>query len=321
MVKKKSLLKRKKFFKQYSYQLLSAVLILGIVAVFFLTFYSRSTTTSPAEEVVTVNGDAITMADVQNRLSFATGMGAMTTEEEVIDELVTETLLLQEAERRGVSVSAAQFEEEYQTLLMMNGITEQDLMGQLGMIGVSLEYFKEYFRANVVISQMLDDLVETIEVSDDEINMYYVQNLDQFSQPSASVVRHILVSNDVEGYEQEAERIRGLIADDFSNYCDLVEEHTDDVASAGTCGEYTVSAGDPFVEEFKQAALEMEVGELRSVETDFGVHIMLKQEELPERDLPLSEVRSDIESFLKQSQAQEEFEALLLELQQNAVII
>ena len=320
LVKKKSLLKRKKFFKQYGYQLLSLVLVLAIAAVFFTMFYSGARTQTEAA-VVTVNGDQITERDVQNRLSFASGMGAMTTREEVVDELVTESLLLQEASRRQITVSQEQFDEEYQLLLMMNGISEQDLVNQLNMIGVTLDYFKEYFRTNVIISEMLDILVEDIEISEDEVNMYYVQNLDQFSQPPASVVRHILIGSDVEGFIEEAERVSGLIDDDRSNFCDLVREYTDDLASQDTCGEYTVSQGDPFVEEFKQAALEMEVGEVRNVETSFGVHIMYKSEELPASDLTLSEVRQDIESFLRQSKAQEEFEGLLLELQQSAQII
>ncbi|MFT4260889.1 MAG: peptidylprolyl isomerase [Candidatus Woesearchaeota archaeon] len=311
MVKKKSLFKNKKLMKNYKYQIISSILLIGIVAVLLINSLLSGSTQSV---VLTVNGDKITQEDLQNRLAFMQTMGVQATQEQALDEIVTETLLLQEANRRNLRVSNEEVSQEFNDILIANGLTEEDLRAQLELGGVSFNYFESYFENNLVISLLIDQVIAQIDVLDEDINLYYAQNLDQFQQPERAVVRHILISNENEDYQQKAQEVRDLINQDASNFCELVTEYNDDIASTDQCGEYVFGQNDPFVEEFKDAGLEMEIGEIRNVETMFGIHIMIKDDVLPAEEISLNDAREDIRAFLSQSLAQQEFESLLDEL-------
>lgn len=316
MVKKKSLFKNKKLLKKYRYQIISSLLAV-IVIVLILNLLASGVNQSVA---LTVNGDEITNEELQNRLAFMQTMGVQATQDQALDEIVTEKLLLQEANRRNVDVSKEEIDQEYNAILAANGLTEEDLKSQLESGSVSFDYFETYFENNLIISKLIDQVISEIEVSDEDINLYYVQNLEQFSQPQRVVVRHILISNDTENYQSLAQEVRELINDNASNFCELVEEYSDDVASVEQCGEYTFGANDPFVEEFKNASLEMEIGEIRNVETTFGIHIIIKDDVLPQEEISLDDAREDVREILAQSLAQQEFESLLTELRTNARI-
>lgn len=311
LVKKKSLFKNKKLMKNYKYQIISSILLIGIVAVLLINSLLSGSTQSV---VLTVNGDKITQEDLQNRLAFMQTMGVQATQEQALDEIVTETLLLQEANRRNLRVSNEEVSQEFNDILIANGLTEEDLRAQLELGGVSFNYFESYFENNLVISLLIDQVIAQIDVLDEDINLYYAQNLDQFQQPERAVVRHILISNENEDYQQKAQEVRDLINQDASNFCELVTEYNDDIASTDQCGEYVFGQNDPFVEEFKDAGLEMEIGEIRNVETMFGIHIMIKDDVLPAEEISLNDAREDIRAFLSQSLAQQEFESLLDEL-------
>jgi parvulin-like peptidyl-prolyl isomerase len=316
LVKKKSTKKTKNnFFKQYQFQLIAGGLALAIIAVLAFSLTANSS------YVLKVNGEKISVDEYNNRMAFMQVMGAQATQEQVLEELVTEKLLLQEAKRRNVEVSRAEANEEYRTILELNGLTEDGLREQLASNGVSLEYFQDYFRRNLIISKLVDSVVEGTVVSDEEINFFYVQNLAEFVEPRRVVVRHILIDGSEEGYEQKATDVRSQINADASNFCNLVSEFTSDLASAATCGEYTYGLNDPFVEEFRDAGFDMSVGEIRNVKTTFGIHIMLKVEELESRDIPLEEAREDIRAYLSQANAQGSFEELLDSLRASATIV
>lgn len=301
--------------KDYGYQIIAAVLGVAVLGVLAISFLGDS-----SEAVLRVNGDRITQDEINQRVAFSSLLGMPMGPEEVVDELITEKVLLQEANRRGIRVSDREAQEEYQLILQLNGLTEEGLIEQLAGFGVSLDYFKSYFKMNLIISQLVENVIDNVQVSAEEVNLYYVQNLAQFQQPETSVVRHILISNTQENYEVLAQDVRNQLNADLSNFCDLVEEHTQDPASIPVCGEYSVARNDPFVPEFLDASFDMSIGEVRLVESDFGIHIMVKDDLLEPRELGLEEVRANIEQFLSQSVAQGEFEQLLNELRESARI-
>lgn len=175
MVKKKSTKKIKNnFFKQYQFQILAGILAIAILAVLAFSITANSS------HVLKVNGEKVSVEEYNNRVAFMQVMGAQVDQDQVLDELVTEKLLLQEAKKRKIDVSRAEANEEYRLILDLNGLTEDGLREQLGSNGVTLEYFQEYFRRNFIISKLVDSIVEEVVISDEEINFFYVQNLAEF---------------------------------------------------------------------------------------------------------------------------------------------
>lgn len=99
------------------------------------------------------------------------------------------------------------------------------------------------------------------------------------------------------------------------NFCDLVAEYSIDTASISTCGEYQVYKGSNFVPEFEEAALSMEVDELRLVPSQYGVHIMWLVEKVP-----LEDVRENIINTLTIGESRELLNLYLDDLRNDAEI-
>ena len=270
--------------------------------------------------VRTVNGDVITQQDIDNRANFVTAMGGPVSDDYVVEDLVTETILLQEADRRRITLNEEEFNQEFQTLLATNGLSEEDLRGQFVLTGANYDYFLSYFRNSVKINKLADEVISEVTATDEEIETFYAENPEFFQTAERVTVRHILISNETADYETQAESVRQLIAEDASNFCDLVEEYTKDPASIPNCGEYTFSESDPFVPEFIEAGFDMDVNEIRLVESQFGIHIMIKDEVLPAGQQDLEDVREDLRSFLSQEEAQQTFTALVDQLRASADI-
>ncbi|WP_171051703.1 SurA N-terminal domain-containing protein [Alteribacter natronophilus] len=154
--------------------------------------------TDSSETIATVNGEEVTRGHLDQQMEQVEEMlmqQGMDPEEEefqemmqmqeemYVDELVTERILLQEADNQGISADEDEVEEQYAQIrgqfeedeefeqaLEASGFTEEDLM--------------EDIRKNSVVSQLLelDHLEEdAIEVSDEEVEQMY--EMQQMQNP------------------------------------------------------------------------------------------------------------------------------------------
>jgi len=105
--------------------------------------------------------------------------------------------------------------------------------------------------------------------------------IDYFYQETCSRVKHILIRYGPDGTIDAAVQakideiyIRAANGEEFDS---MLSESADGMPFDG----YTVRADTPFVPEFLHAAFDMEIGEMRNVETSHGVHIMKRYELLP----------------------------------------
>jgi parvulin-like peptidyl-prolyl isomerase len=110
-------------------------------------------------------------------------------------------------------------------------------------------------------------------VTDDMINMFY--------EETCSRVKHILVKYSPGQLDDEIQaRIDNLYnrvtagGEDFDS---LLSESADGMPFEG----YTIRSDTPFVPEFLHAAFDMQIGEVRKVETSHGMHIIKRYELLP----------------------------------------
>ena len=108
--------------------------------------------------------------------------------------------------------------------------------------------------------------------------------------------------------------------DDFSNFCDLVSEHSADPGSIATCGEYAVSQDGRFVPQFEDAAFEMDINDTVIVNTTFGYHIMWKVDHTQASTLPLEEVAEDVRNLIVQEKTSLEVVTFINALRDEATI-
>ncbi len=250
---------------------------------------------------------------------------------QVLEGLVAQTLLIEDAKRQGVQVSddelkpqlaalRGRFPDEaaYKKALEQEGLTEKQLHEKLRQEAVIQKY---------VGTKILNE----VSVTDQAAREFYDKNMDKMQRPERAHLRHILIrveptaaAADKEKAKDKAEdilkRIQG--GEDFAK---LAAENSDDPGSKTRGGDLswmargqTGQAGSPFE---KAAFALTKPNELSSVvETQFGYHIIQLVEHEAASAVPFEEARPRITQMLQQRQVGERLQARVEDLKKKGKV-
>jgi peptidyl-prolyl cis-trans isomerase C len=295
--------------------LILAVIAIGVVAYFLL--HAKST---PKDSVVAlVNGQPIYKSEITSRYNLlSTTMNPLITKEQVLNMTITDTLLLQEAAKRGIITNDQEVTDVLQNVMKTNNIDDAALRADLKAKNITYEYIFKLYKDTLTINKFLNSTFLNSTVNEEDIQVFYEKNKEYLKVPDRVQVRHILIafgnatSNITENETYvSAKAVKEKVNSDRSNFCDLVREYTADVASINTCGEYNFSKTDQLVPEFLSAGFSMKPGDVEIVKTQFGYHIMYKVADLKGYTPSLDSLRTQIEPLVKQQKALEEYQAFV----------
>lgn len=298
---------------------------------------TRIDTTDSGEAVASVNGVAILREDYetaveQTRLRFAQqGRNISDTEmesfrTEILDQLIAEELLYQEALRQGLEPEEqavesqlqqmrSQFEtdEQWQQALASNNTTEEDLRIQI--------------ERNSVIQQVVTDAVgDSTQVSQQEIQEFYENNPEVFEQGEQIAARHILISTEelegdaaIEEARQRAQNVRQELLGG-ADFAALAQERSEG-PSASRGGELGTFGRGQMVPAFEETAFALEEGEISQVvETRFGFHVIQVTEKIEGGTAPVEQVSANIEQYLGQQKRADVLAAYVEQLREDAEV-
>jgi parvulin-like peptidyl-prolyl isomerase len=282
--------------------------------------------TVASEKVVAiVNADPVYESELEELYArLPPNVRSFMTKDQVLEQIIDERLLVQEADEQGIKVTDKELDELLQRMLDTNFITIEQLEEQLTAQDLTLEEFMELNKRQLLIVRLINQSVySNIEVTEDEIEEYYEQNTGLFFVPESVTVRHILIGLEERENEEARELSHNLLTEleeDNELFCDYVTNYSEDPGSIANCGEYTFTIQDSFVPEFKDLAFELEDGEFGVAETVFGYHIMHRISGEPQRTLDIDEARDDIEVLLIQDKSNTAYQEFLQELRDKAII-
>ena len=187
----------------------------------------------------------------------------------MLNELIMNELLLQEAEKREIVVSDEEVTAYIDDMVAGNyGGSQADFEAALEQVGMTPEYYQDSVKESMIITELQNDLVNHPETVD------------------VIKARHILVET-----EEEA---LGIIArlDAGEDFAALAKEHSLDTGSAANGGDLGCFATNgattsKMVDEFTAGAVALEIGEYSKtpVESQFGYHIILVEDKQAEVNL------------------------------------
>jgi len=170
------------------------------------------------------------------------------------------------------------------------GGSKSKFRSALAKFGVSEKTFRDMLIKQYKYYTVFDYVQNSVKFDADPNDEIYKRILAEYNE-SYVRVKHILIQlNDMSyGFpmplydeEEEAEKVafvkelyeRIMAGEDYD---ELMNEYSEDPGLEYQPDGYTISPQTNFIEEFKDAAFDMEIGEVRMVETDFGWHIMKKE--------------------------------------------
>jgi parvulin-like peptidyl-prolyl isomerase len=311
------------------------IIAVAVVAAYFFIAQPQLSNTPEDIVLVTINGEPLYQSELDSQWQALPVQAKLQLDrEELLNQLIQERLLMQEAEAQGITVTEEEVQAFLNLQLQQTGTSEEQFSQVLSQQGTSIEEVKQIYRRQLTIASLFEqEIGEEPMVQEEDILAYYEANKEQFYRDQQVTVRHILIETDenvTEKPEIVLEIEESLDEAGNANFCELVNEYTMDLASRETCGEYTFPRG-MMVPAFEEAGFSLDIGERETVRSQFGYHIILKDATIPAGYSGLDTVLADypgeptvrdlIGQVVVQEQARSVFDTYVAELEAEANII
>lgn len=236
-----------------------------------------------------VNGQVITAGQVgqrMERLNPATRAALGGDKRRLVEEMVMEKLLLQEARRRGV---------------------DRDK---------EVERLFEEAKRQILIGRLIEVLRQSqkVEVTETQVSQFYKTNHALFKEPESVRASHILVNS-----EEEAKKVLGRLKNGEPFAKVAQEVSVDPTKSRG--GDVGYFSKGQLIPEFEKTCENLKVGQTSDpVKTALGFHVILLTDRRPDRERSLEETKEQIRRQLTAQGQQRQVEAVVQELRSKAQV-
>ncbi len=246
----------------------------------------------------------------------------------LLSQLIEDRLVYQEAKKLNIEVDEPDIErriEKFKSRFKNTQEMEELLKHQ----GMSLNFIRDRFRRQAMIERLQDQEVRAkVVVSPVEIESYYNEHPDEFSQSDSIKLRTITLKKNDEAKEKgikdeeawrKIEAIHKKVLGGAS-FADLAKQDSEDshALEGGLAG--WIEKGD-MIPEIDQVIFSQKPGTISEmIETQMGYHLFWVEEKKPGHRRTLEEVRDEIHTRLYREKSETRFDEWLKELKQTAYI-
>lgn len=288
----------------------------------------------PDKVVATVNGAEIRAGKVYevaalNMLNLEAQGQTLSEQEErslrmsILEMIINDELLAQEAETLGITVDEADVETRLQEVRDQHG-TAAAFEAVLAETGVTEEEFRSELSRRLLSQEFLTGITNDVKISDEEARSFYEQFPEQFSEGETVEVRQILIRslrNDPEARRtaareraEEAHR-RAVTGEDFAM---LAKEYSQapNAADGGLVSHFPRGV---MVPQFEEVAFGLEPGEISDVfETDYGFNVIMMTDRKEPTRIPFAEIKPTLMVDLAKAKEAMLVQSVLKSLQQKS---
>lgn len=277
--------------------------------------------------------------------------------QKILDQMIDEKLILQEAKKKKIKVGKRELEQGIKQIKSRFS-TEEEFRKELIRENLTEVKFQERIEQQLMAMKLIDQEVRAklTPPAEDEVKALYdkikliidgkelPRNTTEQEKKDLTTLariikrnyselvraRHILIrsSKDDPIKDQTAakkkiediqKRLRsGEKGEDFS---ELAELYSEDTGSAKRGGDLGYFARGDMVEEFEKAAFALPVGEVSEiVRTEFGYHLIKIDEKKAARKISYDELKNDLSDYLSGKKAEEEYTRWIKNLRQSTTI-
>ena len=266
----------------------------------------------------------------------------------VVNELIVKSLLNEEIEKRGITVSNQDVEDAVKEIIDKVGSKEQ-LDALLKQNGISNANFKKDLKEEVKMKKLAKELGSST-VSDAEAKKFYNENIAKFKHPDKVRASHILISvnpqeieevvksepankgldetaikakvnEEIQAKEAKAKELLSEAKKNPTQFAKLAKENSEDTATANKGGDLGFFAAKEMVPEFSKAAFAMKPNTIsdKPVKTQFGYHIIMVTDRSAAGQEPFEKVKPSIKAYLENQKQIALIDKLTESLKRNIV--
>jgi parvulin-like peptidyl-prolyl isomerase len=220
--------------------------------------------------------------------------------QQLLDQLIQEEILYQEALKSGIHISEEEMEGEIRKFKA--GYSEKSFQEMMQKRHIDYEGWREVKRKRFFIHRFLEKkLFSQASVSEDRIKEYYDRHQTEFTRSEAVRVRQI-VTDTLEKAESLRKRIQA--GENFAHLARTLSI-SPDRDQEGDIG--WISRG-TFPKEF-EICFDLKVGAVSKViPSPYGFHVFKVMDKTPQKALTLDEARSQIDAWLKAEEREKIFQ-------------
>lgn len=247
-------------------------------------------------------------------------------EEKALEQAIGAMLLLDEAFKSDLNVSAADIDAEVAKVVERVG-GEDNFKKALEQQGVTEETFRKELEKGVRVNLLVERTCRDVESpAEEKIAEFYEKNKERYVEPEQVLCRHILVKSEegdlpelksaaFEKIRQIRERI--VAGGDFNEEA----KANSDCPSGKEGGSLGWFGRGMMVPEFDKAAFEMKKGGVSDIiTTQFGYHVIFKDDMKGGEQLSLADVHDDIAQLLSSEARNSKMEEFVASLRSKAKI-
>lgn len=275
--------------------------------------------------VAIVNKEVVTREDFQNELKWSKRKYRVEKSDaleanqniwlktNVLNELIQESLLRQEAIRQDIKVSSREFEKYLDQA--KEGYKENSFQQTLDIKEISKSQWEDKLKTHLLIKKLIEEVINRkIEIKDEQLLAYFKQHMEEFQKGEQVRTLHIMVET-----EDEARRISKLIRKGKS-FSELAKQHSTspEGRADGDMGYYEAGQMPKWFDD----VFKLKVNKVSDIiRTPFGVHIFKVVDKKPERKMSFEESKKQIHTTLLREAQEQAFHRWVEEIKKRSEII
>jgi peptidyl-prolyl cis-trans isomerase SurA len=260
--------------------------------------------------------------DPEKRAARATAL-----RREVLERLIDDELILQQATELKLSISSDQIDASIEEIKKQNNLTDDQLREALRTQGMTMAAYRSDLRRQLLRYRVLNIAVGSrVNISDDEVRAYYERHMKDGSNVQVRAAHVFVAIPDgadaatVADKQAQAQKIleRAKAGEDFAK---LARETSDDAATRNDGGDLGYFGKDMLPKAIEEVVFAMKVGDVRGpIRVDRGFHVIKVVDRKIKDPKSFDEVKDDIRMQLRQKDMERQTKIYLAELRKKTLV-
>jgi parvulin-like peptidyl-prolyl isomerase len=274
------------------------------------------------EKAAPLMADVTRMPDPDKRAARASAL-----RREVLDRLIDDELILQQAADLKLSISSEQVDASIEEIKKQNNIDDDQLREALKGQGMSMAHYRADIKRQLLRFRVLNIAVGSrVNISDEEIKAYYERHMKGSANTQVRASHIFIAIPDgadmatAADKQAQAQKIleRARAGEDFAK---LAREVSDDAATRAEGGDLGFFGKDMLPKPIEELVFSMQPGEIRGpVRADRGFHVIKMVDRKVKAPKPLDDVKDDIRMQLRQKDMERQTKNYLQELRKKTLV-